>query len=424
MKKAKIVIIGAGSSYTPELVEKLSRTQDAVPVDELRLMDIDEKRMDIVAGFCRRYAARLGFNLHITTTTSRAQALDGVDFVDVQLRVGGNAARINDEKIPLKYGLIGQETTGPGGMMKGFRTIPVMLDIARDVEIYSPNAWIINYTNPTGLVSEAINTNTRAKILSLCSGGLFPGEQAARKLQVPVSTVRYDYIGLNHMNFAYNFTIEGRKITDEEYDAILEDTGILSTKLLRRLRLYPSPYLQYYFETSSRIKHLREAKQTRGEEVLALEKKIFAAYADPSINEKPQALAERGGGGYSDVAISVISAIWNNCDAWIIANVPNQGTIQFLPDDAVIETPCIINAAGARPLIIPDLPQAVWGLISAVKNYEQLAVKAAVEGSRELAELALLAHPLVGDYGIIVPLLDDLLEANRQYLPQFFKDPL
>jgi len=297
-----------------------------------------------------------------------------------------------DEKIPLKYGLIGQETTGPGGMMKALRTIPVMLDIARDVQRINPEAWIVNYTNPTGLVAEAVNKHTEARIAGLCSGGLMPRDIAAGALDVPAESVRYDYVGLNHLNFAFNFSVDGRRVTDEEFARIVDSAtwgGALNATLLKTLRLIPIPYLQYYYHTSKKTRELKEQEHTRGEQVQMLEAEAFRDYADPAKDTKPEALARRGGGGYSEVALSVMKAIYTNRERIVIVNVP-------------------------------EVPRAVWGLIAAVKNYEQLAVEAAVTGSRETALLALMAHPLVQDYEIAVPLLDELLEANRQYLPQFF----
>lgn len=421
MNGLTVCIIGAGSSYTPELIEGFARMQAQMPVREIRLMDIDPHRLEIMLGFCRRFAAHLHFPVTITATTDRKAAIAGADFINTQIRVGGNAARVKDEKIPLSHGLIGQETTGAGGMLKGFRSIPVMLEIARDVERYSPNAWIINYTNPTGLVAEAVTRFTRARIAGLCSGGLFPQLWTARALNVPAAGVRYDFAGVNHMNFAYNVTVNGRPITDAEFDLVADRVWGVDHDLIRTLRLLPSPYLQYYWHTGKRVAEARQAPRTRGEDVQILEQEVFAAYADPACETKPEALKKRGGGGYSEVALSIMNAVANQGDAWAVVNVPNQGTLDFLPDDAVIETACMVNSSGIRPLTLGPVPSAVRGLIAAVKNYEQLAVEAAVTGDRRTALLALLAHPLVRDYDVARPLLDEMLEANREYLPQFFR---
>ncbi|HWI65101.1 MAG TPA: 6-phospho-beta-glucosidase, partial [Symbiobacteriaceae bacterium] len=395
MKDLTVCIIGAGSSYTPELIEGFAAVRESLPVREIRLMDIDERRLEIMAGFCRRFAEHLGLPVTITATTDRRRAIEGADFINTQIRVGGNAARVRDEKIPLKYGLIGQETTGAGGFMKGLRSIPVMLEIARDVERYSPDAWIINYTNPTGLVAEAVTRYSRAKIAGLCSGGLFPQLWTARALGVDPASVRYDYVGLNHMNFAYNVTVAGRLITDAEFDLIADRVWSVDHDLIRQLRLLPSPYLQYFFHTAARVREMQQAPRTRGEEVLLLEEEVFAGFADPTCCTKPEALKKRGGGGYSQVALSIMNAIARNDDTWAVVNVPNNGTVSFLPDNAAIETACLVNASGIKPLALGEVPGAVRGIISAVKNYEQLAVEAAVTGDRRTALLALLAHPLV-----------------------------
>lgn len=422
MSGLTVSIIGAGSSYTPELIEGFAALRESLPVREIRLMDIDANRLAIMHGFCSRFAAHLGFPVTIFATTDRRQAIEGADFINTQIRVGGNAARVRDEKIPISYGLIGQETTGAGGFMKGLRTIPVMLEIARDVERYSPHAWIINYSNPTGLVAEAVTRCTKAKIAGLCSGGLFPQLWTARALNVPPASVRYDYAGLNHMSFAYNVTVDGRPITDAEFDRVAERVWGVSHDLIKQLRLLPSPYLQYFFHTAQRVEEMKKAPRTRGEDVQCLEQEIFAAYADPACCTKPEALKKRGGGGYSEVALSIMSAIANHRDQWAVVNVPNQGTLSFLPDDAVIETACLVGSAGIRPLVLgSEVPRSVRGLISAVKTYEQLAVEAAVTGDRRTALLALLAHPLVREYDVARPLLHELLEANREHLPQFFR---
>ena len=420
MSDLKIAIIGAGSPYTPELIEGLSLHKDEIPVRKIILMDINKKRLEVMLGFCRRYVKYLNYDVEINATTDRVEAIKDANFINVQIRVGGNSARVNDEKIPLKYGIIGQETTGPGGFMKAMRTIPVMLDIAKDVEKYNPDAWIINYTNPTGLVAEAVNKYSNAKIAGLCAGGMRQQWRAADALGIDNESIRYDYVGLNHMNFAYNFTVNGKQITDGEFGKIAEKVESVDPELIRRLHLLPSGYMQYYYHTSHKLSEAKNAEFTRGEQVLMLEKDIYSAYADPEQHTKPDILAKRGGGGYSQVAIGIIKAIYNNEDKWLIVNVPNDGAIKILPNDAVIETPCIVNRAGIKPLAIGELPKEVWGIICAVKNYEQLAVEAAVTGDKDEALFALMAHPLVRDYDIAKPMLNELLEANRDYLPTFF----
>jgi len=418
----KIAIIGAGSSYTPELIEGLVRMKEQLPVNQITMMDINPERMELVAGFCRRFSRHLGHAIPIETTTDRRKAIEGARYIVTQIRVGGNAQRILDEKIPLKYGIIGQETTGPGGMFKGLRTIPAMLEIARDVERINPQAWIINYANPTGLNTEAVQKYTRANFVGLCSGALGPRYLVSDVLRVPAESVHYAYFGLNHMNFAYQFTVGGRPLTDEEFDRIADRFGAVDARLVKSLRLIPSGYLHHYFHRSRGVAEARAKPHTRGEQVQMLEKEVFAAYSDPNQVTKPEALARRGGGGYSEIALGVMNALYNNLDQVIIVNTAQRGAVHGLPGDAVLELACAVNSAGIFPLHLPEIPHSVWGLVAAVKNYEQLTVEAAVTGSRDLALQALMAHPLVGDYDVAEPLLAEMLEANRAFLPQFFRE--
>jgi 6-phospho-beta-glucosidase len=418
----KLTIIGAGSPYTPELIGKLAEEQNDMPVQEICLMDIDERKLNIMHGYCCRFGKKLGLRSTITQTIDRRRALDGADFVNPQIRVGGNHARVNDEKIPLVRNLIGQETTGPGGFAKGLRTIPVMLDIARDMEQLCPDAWMINYTNPTGLVTEAVIKYSKAKIAGLCSGGFNARWVTAKALDVQPEKVRYDLFGLNHLSFAYNITVDGKPLTKDQFKKVAEDAGEPGREIITLLGAVPIGYLQYYYHTAAKVKALSEAPKSRGEQVLAMEDELFAAFADLGCDTRPAVLDKRGGGGYAEVAVSSIKAIHQNKDTWLPANVPNNGTVRFLPDDAVIETMCAVNVSGFHPLVTSPPPRSVWGLVSAVKNYEQLTVEAAVTGSRDTALLALMAHPLVRDYDIAEALLPELLEANKDYLLQFFPE--
>ena len=419
MKPIRIAIIGAGSSYTPELLDMMGKMRDQLSVSELRLHDIDANRLSIMEGFTRRFLSNIGLDVSVSSTLNREEAIDGVDFVVTQIRVGGNQARVNDEKIPLKYGLLGQETTGAGGFAKALRTIPVMLEIARDVERINPKAWIINYTNPTGIVAEAVTRYTGARFIALCGGGRHPGNMLYKAYGIEHSRVRYDYFGLNHFNFSYNITVDGEPITDEQWQGIAQACGV-NPELTVRMKLLPSLYLPYFHNRTHKVEALKQAKQTRGEQVLEIEKELFAQYADPKVCTKPALLAKRGGGDYAEMALGVIRAIAYNDDTFAVCNVPNQGAIPFLPNDAVVETACMVNATGATPTVFHGFPDAVRGLVAAVKSYESLTVEAAVEGNRDKALFALLAHPLVMDYDLAQPMLNELLEANRSFLPAFF----
>lgn len=417
-KEISIAIIGAGSSYTPELLDMMGKLRDSLRIRELRLMDTDPERLRIMYGFTERFFNNIDYEIKLTKTTDRIQALKDVDFIITQIRVGGNSARIWDEKIPLKYGLLGQETTGAGGFACALRTIPVVLDIARDVEKYNPNAWIINYTNPTGIVAEAVLKYTKDKFISLCGGGRHPANMLNKAYGIDHSRVRYDFFGLNHLNFSYNITIDGRPITDKEFERMAEFVGF-DKELILKQKMIPSLYLPYFYNKKHKIDDMLASEKTRGQVVQEIEKELFAMYDDPNVVTKPELLSKRGGGDYAEMALGVIGAIAGNTDLFAVCNVQNNGAIPFLPNDAVVEIACMVNASGARPVTFKSFPDSVWGLIAAVKNYESLTVEAAVHGDKDKALLALIAHPLIMDYDIAKPLLNDILEANRDFLPQF-----
>lgn len=415
----KFTIVGAGSSYSPELVDEMIVRRETLPIDEIVLYDINQERLDIMEGFLKRYCAKRDFAVKIRQTTDLDDALYGADFVDTQIRVGGNQQRVKDEKIPLKYGLIGQETTGAGGMMKAFRTIPVMLDVAEHMVKNSPEGWIINYTNPAGLVTEAVTRYTRANIAGFCSGGIFPKMWAKRSMGIDYHRVQYDYVGLNHLNFISNITIDARPITEEEFDTLAKTNDDVGLEIQKLLGCLTSPYLQYYYKTRQRVSELEAKAQTRGEYVQDLEKIVFAGYADTDNADIPQELYKRGGGGYSEVAMNFVNAVYNNVDTEMVVNVPNKGAVPFLPDEGVVEINCLVNKRGMAPIHKANVPAPCWGLIAAVKNYEMLAVEAAVEGNVTKMKQALLAHPLVREYSIVEKLVPDLLEGSKEFLPQF-----
>lgn len=419
LKPIRIAIVGAGSVYTPELLDMMGQMRDSLSVEELRLYDIDMTRLSIMEGFTRRFLKAVSLDTKVSSYTSLEVAADGVDFVVTQIRVGGNHARVNDEKIPLRYGLLGQETTGAGGFAKALRTIPVMVDIANTVHRVNPKAWIINYTNPTGIVAEAVRKYTDARFMALCGGGRHPGNMLKKAYGITHDRVRYEYFGLNHFNFSYNISVDGEPITDEQWYGIAQACGV-NPELTVRMKLLPSLYLPYYHNRTHKVEMQLAARKTRGEQVLEIEKELFAQYADPSVNTKPELLAKRGGGDYAEMALGVIRAIAYNIDTFAVCNVPNGGVVPFLKDDAVIETACMVSGRGAIPISFTSFPDSVRGLVCAVKSYESLTVEAAVEGNRDKALFALLAHPLIMDYDLAVPMLDEILETNRKFLPAFF----
>jgi 6-phospho-beta-glucosidase len=415
----KIALIGAGSSYTPELADGLIRSYPELPVDQIALMDTDAERLQILTDLTRRMFAKAGVPILVTATQDRRAAIADAAFVCTLIRVGGMSARIQDERIPLKYGIIGQETTGPGGFAKALRTIPVMLDIARDTAEVAPGAWIINYTNPSGLITEAVTSFSEAKIVGLCSGPYAWTNAVLRAMSVSPERANVDWVGLNHLGWITRVLVDGQDRTEEAIEAAIASGWSIEGELMRALRAIPCSYLGYYYHRERALERARTSPQTRGEQVQAIEGELMRLYADPLLAEKPALLKQRGGGGYSDVATAAMRAIYHNRQERQVVNTPNLGAIRGLPVGAVAEIPCIVDRAGPHPIMVGDLPPSLCGLVSAVKAYEQLTVRAAVSGDYRLALQALLAHPLVPSYETAVPLLDELLAAHRAYLPRF-----
>ncbi|MGE5527598.1 MAG: 6-phospho-beta-glucosidase [Patescibacteria group bacterium] len=431
----KIAVIGGGSSYTPELVEGILARRDELPVDELRLVDVaeGEERLGIIAALAARMAAKTGNPLKITHTLDRRSALDGVDFVVTQFRVGQMAARIRDERIPLRHGVIGQETTGPGGFAKALRTIPVILDICRDLAELSPGAWLINFTNPSGIVTEAVTRHTGTRIIGLCNNAINIQHWLAREFNAAPEEIRVEFVGCNHLLWSRRVFCRGRDVTAEALaktagDASLNMKNIPShawpRELIFSLGAIPCGYHRYYYLGDAILAGLLQAdaegKPTRGEAVLEVEKELFRLYRDPALAEKPAALAKRGGALYSEAAMRLISSIRNDRGDIHCVNTTNRGALADLPPESVVEVNCVIDAAGAHPIAVGRLRPQLRGLLQQVKAYEELAIEAAVTGDRGIALQALIANPLVPSAGVAKALLDDILMENRDYLPQFW----
>jgi len=413
----KLVIIGGGSSYTPELIDGLIRHSPALPVREVCLMDIDEKRLEILSGMCRRMIARHGLDVKVTSTTDQRRALEGADFVNCLIRVGGMEARINDERIPLSFGLVGQETTGPGGMMKALRTIPPMLRLARDIEAVCPDAWLINYTNPSGIVSEALGNHSRAQYVSLCSGPNHWIGEILRLIHVEPARANVDWIGLNHLGFATRVNVDGADVTQAAIAAVSEHWPV-DAEWIQTLGAIPASYLRYFYHPGLVVQAARQpGQETRGQQVKRIEAELLRLYADPALDEKPELLDQRGGGGYSDTAFAAMLAIHENRGERQIVQALNRGAVDGLPDGASVEIACVVDRLGPRPIRFGALPLAIRGLVQSVKAYESLTVAAAVNGSRQMAMQALMAHPLVPSWEVAKPLMEKLLEANRPWLP-------
>lgn len=413
----KLTLVGAGSSYTPELVEGLITHHADLPISDLCLHDIDADRLTTLTGLTQRMLARAKLPVTVMATTDRRRALQGAHFVNCLIRVGGMEARIRDERIPLRYGVIGQETTGPGGMMKALRTIPVMLDLAADIAAVCPQAWLINYTNPSGIIAQALGKVGLVRSVSLCSGPHEWSLAILRAMGVAPQQATVDWLGLNHLGFAIRIWVDGTDATEEAITAVA-DRWALDGDLIRTLGAIPASYLQYYYRHDALVaEHPRPEHRTRGEQVREIETQLLRAYADPALDEKPALLRQRGGGGYATVAFAAMIAIAHNTGERQIIQVLNQGAIEGLPDDASVEVPCVVDHTGAHPLQMGAIPLPLRGLIQAVKAYETLTVEAAIQGSRRIALQALLAHPLAPDWNVARAMLDDLLTANETWLP-------
>jgi len=418
-KNITLCIVGAGSSYTPEIVGGIIANSGAeIPITAVRLMDIDEERLSIMAGLAERMLRHADSDITLQNGTDLDAMLEGANFVVTQIRVGGMPARYLDESIPLKYDVIGQETTGPGGMFKALRTIPSMLHIARRVMAICPDAFILNYTNPSGIITEAVTKHTDAKIIGLCSG--IPGmrQKLAKQLAEPYPDLNSYSVGLNHLGFIHRMISGGQDVTTEaiEYLCRTQDPETegerITTQLIQFLNAVPIAYVHYYLHRRECLAHAKEADETRAQQIMKIEGDIFKEAALPETVSRPAASDKRGGGGYADVTFGVMAAIHNNTGAEIAASVPNCGTITGIEDDAAVEAICRMDANGATPLPVGEIPLAYRGLIMAVKVYETLTVAAAVAKSRTLAVKALMNHPLVGDLHIAEPLVDEMLKAH------------
>lgn len=413
-----IAIVGAGSSYTPELIHGLlAQKKDDLPVAMLSLTDLDGARLAIMGGLTERMTAASGQSVIIRQDTRLAPMLEGADFVITQIRVSGMPARYLDESIPLKYGIIGQETTGPGGMCKALRTIPAMLEIAHAVARHCPRAFILNYTNPSGIITEAVRKHSSARIIGLCAGIPSMQIELARKLVDVYPDLRTYCVGLNHLGFIHRFLSAGQDVTVDAiewlYAGELDEGEQLQARIAKLVGAVPISYLNYYIYRHQCVKKAMEAPHTRAQKVEEIEAKIFAEAACPETIDKPAALTARGGGGYADITFAVLRAILRDTGAELTANVPNEGSVQGIDDDAVMEIVCKIDNNGATPLPVGPIPLAFRGLVQAVKAYETLTVEAAVHRSKRLAQQALLNHPLVGDLDVIEPLLEEMLTAHR-----------
>ncbi len=421
MRQLTLTVIGGGSTYTPELVEGVIKNFEVFPVKELRLMDIDEEKLNIVGGLVKRMLESSNVPIKLLLTIDRKIALNGADFVISQIRVGGIKARIRDERIPLEFGVIGQETTGAGGFANALRTIPVMLDIAKDIEKLSNNAWLINFTNPSGIVTEALLRYSKVKTIGLCNVPINFLYRFASILGVDIKDIYLDYVGLNHLSWVRKIYSKGNDVTNEILEKIKGNLSQKEREIVKSIDMIPNGYLHYYYFKDEVLETQKSSEKTRGEIVLEVEEKLLERYKDESLREKPVELSQRGGAHYSEAAVELMKSIYLDRKDIQIVNVINNGSIIDLPDNGVVEVPCIIGGNGATPISMGRLEPYIRGLTQTVKYYEQLTVESAVEGDIKKARQALLVHPLVGAKAVAEGLLEKILEGNKEFLPQFFR---
>jgi len=417
----KIAVIGGGSTYTPELVSGLSRERDRIDVRELVLHDIDELRREVVGGLATRMLARQGYDGSLEVTDDLERAVDGADFVLIQIRVGGQQARLSDETVPLACGCIGQETTGAGGLGKALRTVPVVLDIADRVrERAADGAWIVDFTNPVGIVTRSLLDHGH-RAVGLCNVAITTQRMIARLLDVGPERVMVDQVGLNHLSWVRFVRVDGENVLPElltsHGDELADEVG-LRRGLLEELGVLPSYYLHYFYE-HDRVLAEQLDGVPRAATVAEIERGLLELYRDPNLTEKPALLEQRGGAFYSEAAIGLVGSLATGDGVVHVVDIRNGGTVEGMAPDDVVEVPAQIDRDGAHALPQPSVAPELLGLMQHVAAYERLAARAAVSGDRTLVHKALLTHPLVAQDTVSVELVDRLLEAGARHLPQF-----
>lgn len=418
----KLTVVGGGSTYTPELIDGFARLRDGLPIDELWLVDTDPERLALVAGISQRMFAAAGHPGKVIPTTDLVAGVSDADTVLLQLRVGGQAARHGDESFPHDCGCIGQETTGPGGFAKALRTVPVVLQVAETIRRHAkPDAWIIDFTNPVGIVTRAL-LNEGHRAVGLCNVAIGFQRRFANILGVDHRDVTLDHVGLNHLSWERGVRVKTPSGTIDRLPALLgshlpavAEEVRLPASLITMLGAVPSYYLRYFYAHDVVLGEQR-VEPTRAHAVLDVEKQLLEIYADPSVTTKPAQLEKRGGAFYSEAAVDLIASLLNDRGDAQVVNLANNGTLPFLPDDHVIEVPAMVNSSGLVALPVAPLPDDIAGLIGNVAGYERLALDAAIHGGRERVLRAMMAHPLVLQYDRAEKLTDLLLAGNREHL--------
>ena len=429
----KITVIGGGSTYTPELGNGFLARHDSLPVDELWLMDINAERLDVVGGFAKRMVEAKGAPFKVVLSTNQREAVSGATYVTTQLRVGMMTARVADEYLGRRHGLIGQETTGIGGMAKALRTIPVVLNIAKDVREVAPGALLVNFTNPSGLVTEALQRYAPdVPSVGVCNSAITTKMGMLAKLkealgeEIAPERAEIKTLGLNHLTWYHGLTIDGEDMWPKVIEMYVKELRSepdpeWDPRTIETLGMIPNGYLGYFYYTDRRVARQQQWPPSRGEQVIQIEKDLLRQYADPNLKEPPADLMKRGGAYYSTVATQLLNAHYNDLGEIHVADVRNNGAVPAWPADWVLELPCKVDRAGVHPLPIAALSPVCAGLIAQVKAYELLTAEAARTGDRKVAYEALLAHPLGPSADKVQAVLDDMLETHKAYLPLFWK---
>jgi 6-phospho-beta-glucosidase len=412
----KVTVIGAGSTYTPELVSGLGRERDAIDVRELVLHDIDAERLEVVGGLAQRMLDRQGYEGRLEQTGDLDRAVDGADYVLVQIRVGGQEARLRDETVPLSCGCIGQETTGAGGLAKAFRTVPVVLEIAERVrERGADGAWIVDFTNPVGIVTRSL-LGAGHRAVGLCNVAIGVQRTCARLLGVEPESVLVDQVGLNHLTWVRAVRVDGEdvlpQLLDEHGDELSGLAGGLPLRLLEELGAVPSYYLRYFY-AHDRVLAEQLGEKPRAAQVMEIERALLEMYRDPQLTEKPALLEQRGGAFYSEAAVGLVRSLATGDGRVHEVDLRNEGTLAGLGDDDVVEVPARVGRNSIEPLPQEPLAPELLGLTQHVTAYERLAAQAAAAQDLELARKALLAHPLIGQHALVEELLEPLLEPRE-----------
>ena len=430
----KIAVVGAGSSYTPELIEGLLKRKDELPIAQLWLVDIEQgkEKVNIIADLARRMIKKAGVAIQVEATLDRRKALQGADFICSQFRAGCLEARIKDERISLKYGMIGQETNGLGGFANACRTIPITLEICKEIEELCPDAWLLNFTNPSGMVTEAILKHSKVKAVGLCNVPVIMQKGIAEMLNSSEQDIIMQVAGINHFIWARQILHNGKNKLDEIVEQIIAGNDQLVPKnipafawpseLLKNMGMIPCAYLRYYYMSQDIMsQELAEAggEGTRGEVVKAMEKRLFAIYSNPQLNSKPKELEKRGGQYYSEAACELMSSIYNDKRTIMHVNTRNNGTIAGLDDDCAVEVSSMITKSGPLPLNVAPFPTDTLRLLQLMKEFETLTVEAAITGDLNKAKRALILNPLVNTGTILDQALQEMVRENIELMPQF-----